>query len=149
MAATDTPKRGLEGTLYYNLDYDADENVSTGWVELAYATDFNLTDNSGKQVYYKKYTKMGTKRGRREITGNIGQLYTKYAGSIMKLCKDNVRIALRLDIDEDGDGTVRERLYLSTVDLDGNNFNGGNLNDASDMTIANTFTAADYHSAEV
>jgi hypothetical protein len=140
---------GLELTLYYNLNKDADENVTTGWVELGYTSDFNFTDKSGKTVIYKKYNKVGTKRGRREITGSLGQLYEKYSDSLFSLCKQNVPVALRGDFDTDGDGVVVESLYLSKVDLDDNNFNAGNTNDSSEVSTSNSFTASDYHFVEI
>jgi hypothetical protein len=145
MAATDTVKYGLEGTLSYNLAATADEDVTTGWVELGYVTDFNVKKNKNKIVYYKKYTKQGAKKGKLEVTGSLGQLYTTYAGSIQKLCDDDVPVALKLDVADNGGSSISETLYVSNADFDNSQFNPGNLNDTSEMSMSCDFTATDYH----
>lgn len=145
MAATDTVKYGLEGTLYYCTDADADENtVGASWVELGYVTDFSITKNKNKIVYYNKYEKQGAKNGRIEVTGSLGQLYTNYAGSIMKLGDDDAVVALKLVVADNG-VTESETCYVKNVDLDNLRFNPGNLNDTSEMTFSADFTATDYH----
>lgn len=145
MPATSTQKIGLEGYLYYNLNPDADENTVDGWSELAYITGFSTSDNKNKLVFYNKYTKEGTKRGIREITGNITQIYTKNPGSVQKLFEDDVPVALKLEVMDDG-VTLSETIYLTRVDFDSDSFDAGNLNGGTDpMTDAFTFTAATKH----
>ena len=148
MPATNTVKFGLEGFLYYCTDPKADEATiepPAEWKVLGYVTDFNIRKAKNKIRYYNKRVKQGAKQGRIEITGSIGQLYTNYAESIVKLADDDTTVALKLEICED-DGTVaNETYYINDVDFDNPEFNPGNLNEAGEMTLSVDYDASEYH----
>lgn len=142
MAVTDTLKLGIEGTLYYNPDYDADELITEGWVELGYVTDVNFDEDPGDYDYYNKYTKQPAKKGRPENSGSITQMFTNYADTIFKLAKDRTTVALRIDIADNGEGSPTEQFYVSTVDFKRRSYNPGNLNEAGEQTVSVDFTYA-------
>jgi hypothetical protein len=145
LAVTDTVKYSIEGTLFYNLDYDADENITDGWVELAYITDSNFEEDPNSQEYYKKYDLQPAKRGRPTNTGSISQMFTNYADSILKLAKDGSAVAFRIDIADNGTGPATEQFYVSTVNLKKRSYKSGNLNDSGEMTVSVDFSYANSH----
>lgn len=146
MAATDTLKRGIEGELYYNLDYDADENVTEGWVRLGYVTAFTINDNPNDFEYYDKFTLQPAKKGRATIDGSLTQSFSNYTASIYKLAKERTNVALRLDIADNGEGPVTEQLYVELVNFKDKSFDFGDLNGDSDgpMTCTVNFSMRDY-----
>ena len=136
MAVTDTMKRPIEGELYGNLDYDADENVSTGWFRLGYITAFSINDNPNDFEYYDKWTLQPAKKGRGTIEGSLSQDFTNYAASIYKLAKDRTNVALRLDIADDGEGPVTEQVYVELVNFKDKSFEFGDLNNGGDSAMS-------------
>lgn len=146
MAATDTLKRGIEGTLYYNLDYDADETVTDGWIKLGYVTAFTINDNPNDFEYYEKLTLQPAKQGRSTIEGSLSQSFTNYTASIYKLAKERTNVALRLDIADNVVGPVTEQLYVELVNFKDKSFDFGDLNGDSDgpMTCTVNFSMRDY-----
>lgn len=144
MAGTTDAKNGREGTLYYNLDSDADQLIATGWVRIGFAEDFNVDDNPNDIFYFDKWTLQTPKKGLAEITGSINQLYTRYVDTVLKLAKDKTPVALRLDMAVDGGGTVSERLYVKNAYWTNKSFKPGNLNDQQFMTVSANFRCEDY-----
>jgi len=141
---SDTKRIGLEGDLYYNLNADADENVTSGWVRLAYVEDFNIDDDPGDLFYYDRYTLMPPKKGRSEITGTIGQVWINYSKTVLKLAKEMIPIAFKLEISEDGEN-LGETLYCKNVYWGSRSFRPGNLNETGDMTTSANFRCNSYH----
>ena len=145
MAITD-PMDGLEGTLKYCADENADENtVGATWVPLGYVTGFSVARNKNKRVVYDKQTKVCSKAGRQEYTGSISQLYTYWTEGVSKLFTDDLPVALKLEVDKDLTGNVDETRYFDTVDFDNAKEDYGDLNNGGDVTISCDFTYADDH----
>lgn len=147
MAATDALKRGIEGELYYNLDYDADENITEGWIRLGYITSFTINDDPGDFEYYDKFTLQPAKKGRATISGSLSQSFSNYTASIYKLAKERKNVGLRLDIADNGEGPVTEQLYVELVNFKDKSFDFGDLNGDSDgaMTCSVNFSLRDYN----
>lgn len=145
MAATDTLKLGIEGTLYYNLDYDADETVPDGWIELGYVTDVNFDEDPGDYDYYNKYTLQPSKRGRPQNSGSITQMFTNSAETIFELAKNRNCVALKIEIADNGEGPASEVFYVSTVNFKKRSYKPGNLNEAGEQTVSVDFIYANSH----
>jgi hypothetical protein len=142
MAVTDFVKLGIEGTLFYNADYDADENIVANWVELGYITDISFDEDPNNYEYYNKYTLQPAKRGRPTNSGSIGQMFTNYADSIFKLAKEGNAVAFRIDIADNGTGPVTEQFYVSTVNLKKRSYKPGNLNESGEQSVSVDFSYA-------
>ena len=138
MAATEFLKRGIECELFYNLDYDADETVTDGWIRLGYITSFSINDNPNDFEYYDKWTLMPAKKGRSTIDGSLTQNYSNYTASIYKLAKDRTNVALRVDIRDDGEGPVTEQVYVQLVNFRDKSIDFGDLNGDSDNPVSCT-----------
>lgn len=145
MAITDVMD-SLEGSLYYCVDSDADENtVGATWQPLGYVTGFSFTRNKNKRAVYNKITKVCSKKGRQDYSGNISQLYVDWDSGVAKLFDDDVAVALKLVVDKDLTGNTDETVYLSIVDFDNCQFNAGNTNEGGDVTVSCDFTFANCH----
>lgn len=146
MAVTDSVKIGLEGTLSYCLEGTADEtDTDAVWVELGYVEDFNIDDNPNDFEYYNKYTRQTPKRGRPEISGSIGQLYTNYPDSVLKLAVDRSVVAFKLAIADNGQGAATEVLYIKNASFGQKSFKGGNLNESNPVSVSVNYKAEAYH----
>jgi hypothetical protein len=136
----------LEGTLFYCVNENADEStIGATWVPLGYVTGFSITRNKNKRVIYNKLTKACSKKGRREYSGNISQLYTIWNSGVCKLFTDDLPVALKLEVDKDITGVVTETRYFSVVDFDNAQEDYGNLNEGGDVTISCDFTYSEEH----
>jgi hypothetical protein len=142
LAVTDQVKLGIEGTMYINTDYDADENITEGWVEYGYMTDIGFDEDPGDVDIYNKYTLQPAKRGRPQNSGSMTQMFTNYNDTILKLAKDRTCVAIRIDIADNGTGPVTEQFYVSTVNFKKRSYKPGNLNEASEQTVSADFTYA-------
>jgi hypothetical protein len=138
LAATEFLKRGMECELYYNLDYDADENVTDGWVRAGYITSLSINDNPNDFEYYDKWTLQPAKKGRATIDGSLTQNFSNYTASLYKLAKDRTNVALRIDIADDGEGPVTEQIYIELVNFRDKSIDFGDLNGDSDGPVSCT-----------
>lgn len=135
MAVTDAMKRPIECKLYYNLNYLADENVTTGWYRLGYITGFNIDDNPNDFEYYDQFELQESKKGRATIEGSINQDYCNYTASIYKLAKERTNVALRIDIADNGEGPVTEQYYFALLNFKDKSLDFGDLNNGGDTAI--------------
>jgi hypothetical protein len=145
MAASD-PMDGLEGTLYYCADENADEStVGAVWVALAYVTGFSVNRDRSERDVYNKRDKVCTKKGRNNFTGSISQLYTQYSTGVSKLFDDELPVALKLAVDKDLNGSVDETRYFSNVYFKNAKEDYGNLNDGGDVVMSCDFSFTECH----
>lgn len=146
MAVTDLVKRSIEGTLFYNLDYDADESITSGWIEVGYVTDLSFTENPNPFKYYKKFEKQPNKRGIPENTGTLTQWFTNYNASLLKIAKQGLTVALRVDIADNDEGPATEQFFVDVVDFEQRDYNVGDTNTGNDaQSITLQFSYNDSH----
>jgi hypothetical protein len=144
--AGEMPFTGIEGTLYVNeVDQDADELVTEDWVRYAFVTGFNLDHNMNSTDIYDKYTKVGSKRGRDEISGSLGQGFALYDSNLMKLFVDHTPFAIKVEMQDDGEGDVVATFYATRVNFKDISLDFGDMNEGGNqVTFTGNYSAATY-----
>ncbi|MDP4224814.1 MAG: hypothetical protein Q8910_00390 [Bacteroidota bacterium] len=146
MAVGDMPFNSIEGTMYINLNQDADETVTDGWVRKAFVTGLTMDHNKNQIDVFDHYNKVGSKKGKNEIKGSIKQGYALYATSLMKLFKDNTSFAIRIDIQVDGEGPVVSQFYMKRCNFGDMSFDCGDINEGTTpMTFSGNYSISDWH----
>jgi hypothetical protein len=147
MAATD-PMVGNEGTLYYCTVDDADETTTGAtWSVLGYISGFSVSKNRNEKDMYNKLDKVCTKKGRKEFTGSISQLYTRYTDGVYKLFNDGIPVALKFAVDKDLTGVADETWYFSNVAFKNAKIDFGNTQENNEVTMSCDFSYTDDHCA--
>lgn len=143
--ANTLPFYGIEGTMYINLNQDADETVTDGWERKAFVSGLTLDHNKNQTDVYDKYDKVGSKKGRNEIKGSVKQGFVLYATNLMKLFKDNTSFAIKIEMQNDGAGPIVSTFYMSRCDFSDISFDFGDLNEGGNqVTFSGNFSLKDY-----
>jgi ribosomal protein S17E len=146
MAENNIPFQGIEGTVFINLNQDADETVTDGWVRKAYVSGLTMDHNKNQTDVYDKYDKVGSKKGRNEIKGSIKQGFCTYASNLQKMFIDNTSFAIKVEMQINGEGPVVSTFYLSRCDFSDVSFDFGDTNNGgSELTFSGNFSVRAYH----
>jgi ribosomal protein S17E len=146
LATNEIPFQGIEAYIYVNLNKDADETVTDGWVLKAFVSGLTLDHNKNQTDVFNKFEKIGSKKGRNEIKGSIKQGFCTYASNLMKLFKDNTSFAIKAEMLINGEGSVVSTFYMKRCDFSDISFDFGDTNNGgSELTFSGNFSVADYH----
>lgn len=102
------------------------------WTELGYDNAFSFDENENETQKYNKRTKSHKKKGRKEYTFEISQMYSGVANSIFMF---KGKTGTLKQVTKDDDGNVVEVNYFHTTDINSPKFNGG-ADDGDDTVSA-------------
>ncbi|QJT70415.1 hypothetical protein [Microcystis phage MaeS] len=101
------------------------------WTELGYDDAFSFNENENETQKYNKRVKSHKKKGRKEYSFEVSQLYSGVANSIFMLKGQTGTLK---SVITDDDGTVVEVHYFHNADINSPAYNGGT--DDGDDTVS-------------
>jgi len=101
------------------------------WVELGYDDSFSFDENENETQKYNKRTKSHKKKGRKEYSFEISQMYSGVENSIFMM---KGKTGTLRQITRDDDGNIVEVNYFHTADINSPSFSGGS--DDGDDTVS-------------
>ena len=131
---------GYNRKLYFtdeanNIDAESDAGATTPpvWVELGYDDSFSFSENENEAQKYNKRTKSHKKKGRKEYTFDISQMY---AGVDMSIFMYKQKEGTLKQVTTDDSDNIVEVNYFHKAYINSPSFNGGT--DDGDDTISAT-----------
>ena len=124
---------GFNRKLYFTVTTPTadDKTQDAVWVELGYDDSFSFTENENEIQKYNKRDKSHKKRGRKEYTFEVGQLYAGIELSIFMMKQQEGTLKLETYGD---DGELKEVSFFHKAYINSPSFNGGT--DDGDDTIS-------------
>lgn len=101
------------------------------WVELGYDDSFSFSENENEAQKYNKRVKSHKKKGRKEYTFEISQMYAGIDVSIFKMKQKEGTLK---EVKYGDDGNIREVNYFHKAYINSPQFNGGT--DDGDDTVS-------------
>lgn len=108
-----------------------DTTPVTDWIELGYDDSFSFDENENESQKYNKRTKSHKKKGRKEYSFEISQMYAGVENSIFML-KGKTGTLKQITRNDDGD--IVEVNYFHNADINSPSFSGGS--DDGDDTVS-------------
>lgn len=124
---------GFNRKLYFTTDnaQALKTTESVQWTELGYDDSFTFSENENETQKYNKREKSHKKKGRKEYTFEIGQLYAGIELSIFMMKQQEGTLKLETYGD---DGLLKEVSYFHHAYINSPSFNGGT--DDGDDTVS-------------
>lgn len=107
------------------------DDIDIEYIELGYDESFSFNENENEIQKYNKRTKSHKKKGRKEYTFEISQLYAGVDVSIFMLKQKEGTLK---ETKYGDDGSIREVNYFHHAYIDSPQFNGGS--DDGDDTVS-------------
>jgi hypothetical protein len=108
-----------------------DASPTYEWVELGYDDSFSFDENENEAQKYNKRVKSHKKKGRKEYSFEISQMYSGVQNSIFMF---KGKTGTLKQITKDDDGSVVEVNYFHNADINSPQFSGGT--DDGDDTVS-------------
>lgn len=108
-----------------------DVSPTYSWTELGYDDSFSFDENENESQKYNKRTKSHKKKGRKEYTFEISQMYAGVQNSIFMF---KGKTGTLKQITKDDEGNVVEVNYFHSADINSPKFSGGS--DDGDDTVS-------------
>ncbi|AXY83239.1 hypothetical protein PP654_gp105 [Bacillus phage v_B-Bak10] len=124
---------GYNRELFFTTDTPTanPENTTAKWIQLGYDDSFSFDENENETQKYNKRDKSHKKKGRKEYTFDISQMYAGVQYSIFMLKGKNGTLK---QVTRNDEGNVVEVNYFHNCDINSPKFAGGG--DDKDDTIS-------------